>query len=186
MSSEQAVARASAGPRAADIVDVDGAFRALLERGVGAAYRLAAVILGSAVEAEDATQDALERAWRSRASLRDAERFDAWFQRIVVNACRDRLRRRRSAGRVVPIERAGDALNLAARSDPFADSAQRDALRRALDDLNPDQRIAIAMRFYLDLEIDEIARRLGTRSGTVKSRLHRGLAALRANWENEL
>jgi RNA polymerase sigma-70 factor (ECF subfamily) len=56
---------------------------------------LAAVILGDPVEAEDATHDAALRAWERWGSLRDPDRFDAWFGRIVVNECRDRLRRRR-------------------------------------------------------------------------------------------
>jgi RNA polymerase sigma-70 factor, ECF subfamily len=59
------------------------------------AYRLAGLILGDEHEAQDATQDALLRAWQSVASLRDPAGFHGWFDRILVNACRDRLRRRR-------------------------------------------------------------------------------------------
>jgi RNA polymerase sigma factor (sigma-70 family) len=64
----------------------------------------------------------------------------------------------------------------------MAMTAERDALARALEQLSDDQRVVITMRFYLDLEVEEIARRLGTRSGTVKSRLHRSLRLLRAAW----
>jgi RNA polymerase sigma-70 factor (ECF subfamily) len=59
------------------------------------AYRLAGLLLADASEAQDATQDALVRAWRSSGSLRDAASFQAWFDRILVNVCRDRLRRER-------------------------------------------------------------------------------------------
>jgi RNA polymerase sigma factor (sigma-70 family) len=69
--------------------------------------------------------------------------------------------------------------------DPLATSMSRDTVRRAFLQLNVDQRVVVAMRFYLDLEVDEIARRLGTRQGTVKSRLHRALKTLRASWEGE-
>ena len=62
-------------------------------------YRLATVILGDPVEAEDATHDAAARAWERWGSLRDLDRFDAWFGRILVNECRDRLRRRRLSRR---------------------------------------------------------------------------------------
>ena len=164
----------------------DSWFRERLELSVERGYRLASVIIGESGEAEDVTHDALERAWRSRTSLRDPDRFEAWFSRILVNACRDRMRKRRSAPRQISIDSAAahgsHALEVPS-TDPFGGDAQRDALRRALDHLVPDQRIVIALRFYLDLEIDEIARRLGTRPGTVKSRLHRGLRELRAAWD---
>lgn len=72
--------------------DHDAFFRSRLEQNVDSAFRLAGVILGSSGDPEDATQDAIERAWRSRHTLRDPHSFDAWFQRIVVNVCRDRIR----------------------------------------------------------------------------------------------
>jgi RNA polymerase sigma-70 factor, ECF subfamily len=160
-------------------------FGAQLEARLDSAYRLSSVILGDAQEAEDVVHDAFERAWRARDSLRDPDRFEAWLSRIVVNACRDRLRRRRTGPRVVSLDSrpAGPGPEHASEADPLAGGAQRDALHRALDRLAPDQRIAVVMRFYLDLEIDEIARRLGTRPGTVKSRLHRALHGLRAEWD---
>jgi len=163
--------------------DADVLFRSRLEQSIDSAFRLAGAILGPAGDPEDATQDALERAWRSRASLRDAQSFDAWFQRIVVNSCRDRLRRRRGSPTFVEVDARSDRAD--ASADPAAATAQRDALRTALDQLNVDQRIAIALRFFLDLEVDEIARRTGTRPGTVKSRLHRGLKQLRGAWETD-
>ena len=67
------------------------AFRRLVERQLDASYRLAAVILGDRVEAEDAVHDAAVAAWQGFAALRDPDRFDAWFRRILVNGCRDRV-----------------------------------------------------------------------------------------------
>jgi RNA polymerase sigma-70 factor (ECF subfamily) len=167
------------------VSDADRLFRSRLEASIDAGYRLAAVILGDRREAEDVAHDAAERAWRARASLRRADSFEAWFQRIIVNACRDRMRRRRSMPSFVSVDAAGEAVlgSSASTLDPFSASLQRDALVRALALLGPEQRIVIVLRFYLDLEIDEIARRLGARSGTVKSRLHRGLKELRAGWD---
>ena len=179
MSDSEATAAEPAG------ASTESWFRERLELSLERGYRLASVIIGES-EAEDVTHDSLERAWRSRTSLRDPDRFDAWFSRILVNACRDRMRKRRSAPRPISIESAAahgsHALEVQA-TDPFGGDARRDALRRALDHLVPDQRIVIALRFYLDLEIDEIARRVGIRPGTVKSRLHRGLRELRAAWD---
>ena len=69
-------------------------FRALAAGELDRAYRLAGLLMGDATEAEDATQEALLRAWTSLGSLRDPAGFQAWFDRILVNICRDRLRRR--------------------------------------------------------------------------------------------
>ena len=102
--------RVDAGDNGAAWFDALG--RAQLDR----AYRLAGLILGTASEAEDATQEALLRAWRQRRSLRDPNRAQAWFDRILVNACRDQLRRRRPVVRWSDVE-AG-AVNPAV--DPFA------------------------------------------------------------------
>jgi hypothetical protein len=68
------------------------AFRTLADRHLDASYRLAHVILGQRAEAEDASHDAFVTAWRNWSSLRDPELFEHWFDRILVNTCRNRLR----------------------------------------------------------------------------------------------
>ena len=77
---------ARSGPAAAE------AFQALADEHLDAAYRLARIILRDQAEAQDATHDAFVQAWRKWSTLRDPDRFEAWFDRILVNACRDRLR----------------------------------------------------------------------------------------------
>src|SRR5262245_35931804 len=71
------------------------------------AYRLAGLLLGSADEAEDAVQDALVTAWQSYDRLRERDRFPGWFDRILVNGCRDRLRRRGTV-RFIPLDATAD------------------------------------------------------------------------------
>ncbi len=141
------------------------------------AYRLATVILGNAMEAEDAVADAALTAWRARTSLRDTDRFDAWFDRILLNGCRDRLRVRRRR-RVTSI----DVAELAERADSgdFRQAVDgRDAVARAFRTLEPDEQMVVALRFWADLSIDAIADRIGVPAGTVKSRLNRALGRLR-------
>src|ERR1035437_10989888 len=72
------------------------AFGRLVSRELAGAYRTAAVLLGDAAEAEDATQDALIRAWQRWEDLSDPSKAGAWFGRILVNVSRDRLRARRA------------------------------------------------------------------------------------------
>jgi len=157
-----------------------GAFAGLADRHLARAYRLATLLLGSEQEAQDAVQDAAVTAWERFGDLRDRERFDAWFDRILVNGCRDRLRRR---GRVRLIEIDGSPELSSPSSDGAGSVAERDALRGALARLSPDHRLIVVLRYYGDLSLEEIADRTGERLGTVKSRLHYGLDALRAAYD---
>jgi len=112
------------------------AFRGLIEAELDRAYRLATVILGDRYDAEDAVHDAAEAAWRRWSDLRDEQRFQAWFGKIVVNACRDRLRRRRRR-RLVEIPRLVLDKEHPMAPDAADALALRDVLRRAFDALSP-------------------------------------------------
>ena len=155
------------------------AFERIVEDRLDATYRLARLILRDVQEAEDATHDAFARAWRDHARLRDPDRFDAWFNRIVVNTCRDRLRRQ-SHRRHEQLDQAADA---AAPHDAGSALANRDAVERAFAALNGDQRLAVVLRYYRDLPVEQIARATGSPVGTVRSRLHYALGQLRAALE---
>lgn len=161
------IARASDGED-----DRARAFAGLAAEHLDGSYRLARAILGPGGEAEDAVHDAFETAWRKWPNLRDRDRFDAWFGRIVVNTCRDRLRR--------AARRRTEGLDerLPAR-DTHATTEDRDELDRAIARLRPDDQIAIALRYYRDLTIDDVARLMDVRPGTVMSRIHRAQARLR-------
>ena len=150
------------------------AFERLTAARLTRAYRLAGIVLGDPSEAQDAVHDAALQAWHHWHELRDPARFDAWFDRILVNQCRDRSRRRR----LLPV-----ALPDPPAPDPFAGTAEHEALDQALADLPVDQRLVLALRFVEDLSVPGIAARMGLPEGTVKSRLHRGLSALRASYE---
>jgi RNA polymerase sigma-70 factor (ECF subfamily) len=150
------------------------AFAALDDARLLRSYRLATLILRDGDEAEDATQEAIARAWASWGTLRDRDRFDAWFDRILVNVCRNRMRHTRSV-HVVGLD---DAFEVAA-ADSHGATAARLVLEPAFAQLTPDQRIIVVLRFWRDLPVDEIAVRLGIPAGTVKSRLHYALESLR-------
>ena len=115
--------------------------------------------------------------WRGRKwpSLRDPASFDRWFQRIVVNTCRNRVKRDARL-RVTDIS---DELEVAT-ADAYAVTHDRDALDGALAGLRPDDQVLLALRYYEDLRVDDIARVLGLRPGTVMSRLHHAMHQLRA------
>jgi RNA polymerase sigma-70 factor (ECF subfamily) len=149
------------------------AFAQLVDRDLDQAYRLAGIILGNGPDAEDATHDAVVQAWRALGSLRDTSRFEPWFQRILVNVCRDRLRKRRRQP-VTELAVAG----LHTTADRFRDVDDRLALDRAFAELSPDQAITVVLRFHMDLPLDDVAARMGVPVGTVKSRLNAALGRL--------
>ena len=154
--------------------DVRERFIRLADRELDRAYRLAGLLLGNGGEAEDAVGDALERAWAQLDNLRDHDRFQAWFDRIVVNACRDVLRRR---GRVRFVALEADS---SARSpDPFRGVLDGDEALRAIAGLPPEEREVVILHFWADLTLDAVAERLGVPPGTARSRLHRALSRLR-------
>jgi RNA polymerase sigma-70 factor (ECF subfamily) len=158
-------------------------FRARVGGSLDAAYRRAAVLLGNRFEAEDAVHDAAERAWRSWGSLRDETQFDAWFGRILINVCRDRLRKRRRVA-VIEVREAVDATDQTAERHVNV-VGERARIVDMLAALSADERIVIALRYEADLTIPEIARLIGAPEGTVKSRLHHAIQKLRERLQTE-
>jgi RNA polymerase sigma-70 factor (ECF subfamily) len=140
---------------------------------------IACRILRDADLAEDAVQAALITAWRDLRSLRDPDRFEPWLHRILTNACYAEARRRRRWSaqiRVLPSAQASDPGDTVTVDD-------RDQLERALRRLTLEQRAVLVFHHYLDLPMPEVAVRLGIPIGTVKSRLHYAMTALRASLE---
>jgi len=155
------------------------AFSALAASVVDRLYATAVLILRDHSMADDATQETIVRVWRDLPSLRDADRFDAWLRRLLVNACHDegrRQRRRRPEMSLLPSHEptVGDA------STTLAD---RDALERGFRRLTSDHRAAVVLHHYLQLSLPEVAIAIGVPLGTAKSRVHHATRALRAALE---
>jgi RNA polymerase sigma-70 factor, ECF subfamily len=158
-------------------LSVDDAVHRMLLARLDDAFRLATFILHDPLAAEDAVQEASLLAWDRRKSLRDSRTVDGWFTRIVVNVCRDELRRRTRRPRVVDLQPtlAGDP----ASNPPDAD------LGPAIARLTADEQALLALRFGRELTVPEIADQLDLPEGTVKSRLHATLQHLRAALDAE-
>jgi RNA polymerase sigma factor (sigma-70 family) len=140
------------------------------------AFRLACILLRDAHEAEDATQEALARAWSGRRSLRNLDSASGWFDRILVNVCRDQLRRRRGAVRWLSMSHD----MAASGSDPLARMVAADPVLRAIASLDPEHQVVVLLRYWEDLPLSAIAERLRIPVGTVKSRLHFAIRDLRS------
>jgi RNA polymerase sigma-70 factor, ECF subfamily len=145
---------------------------------IDAIYRLSYAIVGDEADARDATQETFVAAWRKIRSLRDGDRFEAWLQRIAVNAARMTLRaRRRRRVREIP---SGDVAAIAAAADRATQPSRADAdiLATVLDRLPLDQRTILILHHLEGHAIAELAEILEVPVGTVKSRLHTARAAL--------
>lgn len=152
------------------------AFTQLAAMSADRAYALAYRILREPSAAEDATQQALLTAWQRLPTLREPARFEAWLYRILVNACRDEQRRRRTWESKVRLAEPSAAWE----RDIAASVSERDELDRAFAKLSVEHRAVVALRHYLGWTTSEIAAALGVPPGTVSSRLHYGVAALRS------
>ena len=133
-------------------------------------------ILRDAGRAEDAVQQTLVIAWRELPGLRDPDRFDAWLQRLLVDASYAEARRWRTwSANVRVLEIDGPA----GPDEPLSFD-DRDRIERGFRRLPPDQRAILVFTHYLGLAPTEIAERLGIPMGTVRSRLHYAHRAMRA------
>lgn len=159
------------------------AFSALVRASSPRLYGAAKLILRDPDRAQDAVQEALVLAWSHVRALREPEAWDAWLYRLTVRACyrSARANRRRD---VVELHVVAEHEPATATDFPtrFAD---RDRLGRALGALPVDQRTVMVLHFYLDLPLTDVANILAIPVGTAKSRLHRGLATLRASMPAE-
>ena len=126
--------------------------------------------------AEDATQQALVAIWRDLPQLRDPARFDAWSYRLRVRACYAEGRRSRAWSpnlRILPADEPSD-------SGGFDAIIQRDQLEMAIRRLSVDHRAVLVLHHYADLPLERVARILEIPIGTVYSRLHHAMRAMRA------
>ena len=136
-------------------------------------YRAARLYLKSEVAALDAVDEAVYRALRNRSRLRRPESFRPWITRILLNLCRDELRRQR---RLRPLEETEEA---------GAEAYDGLPLRDALDRLPPPLREVVVLRYFAGYTLGETAEALGIPPGTAATRQRRALALLRLDLEEE-
>jgi RNA polymerase sigma-70 factor, ECF subfamily len=153
------------GARNGSVDDLERLFRAHWPR----AHRAALLVTGDAAAAEDIAQEAF------LAAVRNLDRFDRrrpfapWLHRIVVNRSIDWTRARRLRAEV----ELGDQVAAPPASAPDGDTFRR------IDELVPEQRAVVVLRYVLEYTPGEIADLLGLPRGTVNSRLRRGLDRLK-------
>jgi RNA polymerase sigma-70 factor (ECF subfamily) len=154
----------------------DVAFASLVDLYGDRSYAIAYRILRDVERAQDAVQQAFLLAWRELPRLRDIERFEVWFHRLLVNACYEEHRRYRRWSlriRALPVDGPEEP-------DATVSVIDRDRLERAFATLSPEHRAVFVLHHHAGMPLASIADVVGVPTGTVKSRLHHATRALRA------
>jgi RNA polymerase sigma-70 factor (ECF subfamily) len=155
--------------------DFENLILPLAERG----YRLACAMLHDPHAAQDAVQEASLTAWRKLPGVRDRGRLRPWFLGIVVNECRNsrRLKWVADVNLGLPAE-----LTVVSPEEKVLRGAD---LRRAVDQLDRLDRLAVVLFFYIDLPLEEVALVLGSSVGAARARLYRAVKRLRPDLETQ-
>ena len=158
------------------------AYEALVQQYQQLAFRVAYQVTGDAADAEDAAQEAFVNAYYALGRFRPGAPFKPWLCRIVANEARNRRmaahRRTALAERAHRAHASGEAApspEAAAEADEF-----RETLVETLGRLRDDDRLILSYRLFFDFSEADMADALKCPKGTVKSRLSRALARLRA------
>jgi RNA polymerase sigma-70 factor (ECF subfamily) len=149
------------------------AFRRLFDIHKDRVYSVALHHLrGDAAAAEDVTQQVFIALFRRIDQFRGEAEFTTWLHRLVVNACLDEWKRR---GRLTGgSERRGPNPAPASPETALVEGERAAVVRKALFVLRPKIRLAVLLKYFLDLSYDEMAKALGCSKGTVASRLNTG------------
>ena len=171
MTEDQAVMRCQHGER--------DAFRYLVERYQDIVFGTAYNMTRNRALAEELAQDAFLSAWKGIRSFRRGRPFKPWLMRILVNTVMAHRRKRTVDTTPIgesEVEEESDAEN---PEDAAESRSEQQVLQRAIGELSPDHRQVVALRYFADMTVPEVARAAGLAEGTVKSRLFRAHQALR-------
>jgi len=172
------------GLRQGDVVVLES----LVERYQYRLVRYLIYLLGRRDGVDDLVQETWLRVLERGSSYDGQARFEPWLFRVARNIAVDAMRRRRTLGLE---SNDDDGIRQAPASDeasPFTSAAQTedaDRLARALETLDPGYREALVLRFQEDLSLQEISAIVGAPVSTVASRIYKGLATLRHQFEEK-
>jgi RNA polymerase sigma-70 factor (ECF subfamily) len=169
----QLIARAQKGDTAA--------FEVLVNTHAHYVYNLALRVVRNPAEAEDLSQEAFLRAWKSLPSFRREARFSTWLYRIVTNLCYNRLSRlKKELSELTLEEGALDLPDHRQRVEPAVLTRELgEHLNRAVDDLPDSYRLLVTLRHLQGMSYAEIAETTGMPLGTVKTGIFRARNLLR-------
>ncbi|HZN61360.1 MAG TPA: sigma-70 family RNA polymerase sigma factor [Planctomycetota bacterium] len=158
------------------------AFDELVRRHQKAVLNIAWRYCGDRSLADDLAQEIFVKVWRARGSYQPAARFSTWLYRIAVNRCLNEIRSRPRGGSL-PVEETLEEPAGARPDDDLHLAEVRDAVRRAVDGLPANQRMAVILSRFHELPYDEIAEAMSVSLEAVKSLLFRARENLKTALE---
>lgn len=142
-------------------------------------YRMAYSYVACKETALDMVQDSVYKALKGYRSIGDLEEIRPWVYRILINICIDELRKRRRSVATAPED-------MPVQSQPGPEQrVEMMDMQEVLDDLDPETRTIIMLRYFEDMKIKEIAALLQINVNSVKSRLYRGIEQMKTKMDVE-
>jgi RNA polymerase sigma-70 factor (ECF subfamily) len=158
------------------------AFDALVLKHQKSVLNLVYRYVGDRALAEDLAQEVFLKVYRARASYRPAAKFSTWIFRITVNRCLNEVRSRPRES-ALPVEETVGEPSSGRPEDDLKRAELREAVRRAVDDLPPNQRMAVILSRFHEMPYEEIAEAMNASLESVKSLLFRARANLKERLE---
>lgn len=156
------------------------AFAELVKAYQGPVYRLALGMGLSPHDAEEVAQEAFVAAWRGLPNFRGDSKFFTWLYQLTHHAAIDFLRREKRHGNTVELAERPEISGEENRPEEIVEQqGDREAVAAAMQELTPEYREILLLRYMQELDYDEIAAVLAVPAGTVKSRLNRAKAQLK-------
>lgn len=160
--------------------DNQAAYRVLVDRYLGKLWRLGVNVLGNESEAEEVVQESLLTVWKNRKNWEEGRaKFSTWVYRITLNRCIDLKRRRRPTTGTDKIEHTLACNTLPATDHLIIRNEQNKELLGFIDLLPENQKKALLLFYYEEMDIKEISMRLSTTEQGTRSLLKRGRKKLR-------
>ncbi len=178
MTDSEAVARCQKGDR--------DAFRHLVEQYKDLLFGTAVLMTGNRATAEEQVQEAFLSAWRGIRNFRLGKPVKPWVLRILINTVLSSRRKKSLPTTYISDQGPDEPDTTEGGPEETLDALERRLyVRRAIAQLSPEHRQVVALRYFAQLTVPEVAQTLGLKQGTVKSRLSRALRNLRRHLEEE-
>lgn len=172
------------------IADLDAGFARLVERYAPVVVSVTGRVSGRVQDAEDLASETFLRAYRALRDFSEQRlselKLRPWLVTIALNVARNTARDRSRRPKEAPITDAADTRSTTRETADLAlATSEREDLARRLARLSTNERVAVVLRHVVEMPVAEIAAVLGCREVTARSHIARGLAHLRASYEND-
>ncbi len=153
----------------------DNAFVELMEQNKLALYKAAKAILNNEEDIADAMQETLLSAYKNIGKLKNEKYFKTWLTRILINKCNDIISANK---KTISTEFTAEIA--------YEDATLKDTTEDIFYNVRAEYKVVLNLYYVLEFSVKEIAQILNIKEGTVKSRLSRGRAVVKRNYNNEL